>query len=112
MAKPISHAEAMVNPHDRSVPPSRVPLLLQRGLFAILVVGVAVASSYALTCHWRRATAALGTSLLWLAICRCTCSDSVFGLVSVRSRRFDAAFCIIIGCLMLMLSLSVDTLTA
>lgn len=110
MAKPVSHDEAMVNPHDRSVPPSLLPRWFQRGLLALLVLGVVVASVFALTGHWRRATAALGASLLWLAACRFACDDAIFGLVSVRSRRFDAGFCTVVGSLMLLLSLSVDTL--
>lgn len=110
MAKPASHEEAMVNPHDRNVAVSRLPRWLQRVMFAALVAGVALASLYALTGHWRRATAVLGASMLWLALSRFTCDDAILGLVSVRSRRFDAAFCIVLGGLMLLLSLSVDAL--
>ena len=98
------------NPHDLAVPPSRLHRWVQWGFVAWFVLGVTVASIFALTEHWRRATFVLGASLLWLAVVRLTCDSRIVGVFAVRSRRFDAAFCSVLGGLMVFLSASVDAL--
>lgn len=98
------------NPHDLSVRPSRLPRWVQWGFLGWFVLGVMVASVFALTEHWRRATFVLGASLLWLAVVRYTCDSRIVGVFAVRSRRFDAAFCIALGGMMAFLAASVDAL--
>lgn len=98
------------NPHDLAVPPSRLPRQVQWAMVGWFVLGVVVASGFALTEHWRRATFVLGTSLLWLALVRLTCDSRIVGVFAVRSRRFDAAFCTVIGGMMAFLAASVDAL--
>ena len=98
------------NPHDLSVAPSRLPHWVQWGFLGWFVLGVIVASVFALTEHWRRATFVLGASLLWLAVVRYTCDSRIVGVFAVRSRRFDAAFCTVLGGTMAFLAASVDSL--
>jgi len=98
------------NPHDLSVAPSRLPRWVQWGFLGWFVLGVIVASVFAFTEHWRRATFVLGVSLLWLAFVRLTCDSRIVGVFSVRSRRFDAAFCTLLGGMMAFLAASVDAL--
>ncbi|HJD79302.1 Protein of unknown function [Corynebacterium pollutisoli] len=98
------------NPHDLSVAPSRLPRWVQWGFLGWFVLGVIVASVFALTEHWRRATFVLGASLLWLAVVRYTCDSRIVGVFAVRSRRFDAAFCTVLGGTMAFLAASVDAL--
>ena len=98
------------NPRDLSVAPSRLPRWVQWGFLGWFVLGVIVASVFALTAHWRRATFVLGASLLWLAVVRYTCDSRIGGVFSVRSRRFDAAFCTLLGGMMAFLAAAVDAL--
>ncbi|MDO5669874.1 MAG: DUF3017 domain-containing protein [Corynebacterium sp.] len=98
------------NPHDLSVAPSRLPRWVQWGFLLWFVLGVVMASVFALTEHWRRATFVLGVSLLWLAVVRLTCDSRIVGVFAVRSRRFDAAFSTVIGGAMAFLAASVDAL--
>ncbi|GAB3699948.1 DUF3017 domain-containing protein [Corynebacterium nasicanis] len=98
------------NPHDLSVAPARLPRWVQWGFLALFVLGVGLASVYSLTEHWRRATFVLGVSLLWLAVVRYTCDSRLVGVFAVRSRRFDAAFCTVLGGTMAFLAASVDAL--
>ncbi|AKK07979.1 DUF3017 domain-containing protein [Corynebacterium testudinoris] len=101
---------ALDNPHDLDLPPSRIPRVVQWAGMILFVVGVVVASVFAATEHWRRATFVLGASMLWLALLRLTCDSRVLGVFAVRSRRFDAFFCLLIGGTMAFLSASVDAL--
>ncbi|WP_439648040.1 DUF3017 domain-containing protein [Corynebacterium lemuris] len=98
------------NPHDLEEPPSRLPRWAQWTGMAVFLLGGVVASGFAVTEHWRRATFMLGASLLWLAVVRLTCDSRIVGVFAVRSKRFDALFCLIIGGLMAFLSASVDAL--
>ncbi|RNE48813.1 DUF3017 domain-containing protein [Corynebacterium alimapuense] len=98
------------NPHDRGLPASKVPRYLQRAGLVLFLAGVVFASGYALTEHWRRATLILGISLIWLTVLRMTCDSRVLGVFSVRSRRFDALFTLLIGGTMTFLAASVDAL--
>ncbi|WIM71421.1 DUF3017 domain-containing protein [Corynebacterium suedekumii] len=107
MSSPLG---ALDNPHDAGVVPSRLPRPVQWAGLALFLVGVAVASGFAVTEHWRRATFVLGASLLWLAVLRLTFDSRVLGVFAVRSRRFDAFFCLIVGGAMAFLSASVDAL--
>jgi hypothetical protein len=77
---------------------------------AVFLVGVVAAGGFAFTEHWRRATFALGVSLIWLAVVRVTCDSRVVGVFAVRSRRFDAIFTTVVGGAMAFLSASVDAL--
>ncbi|MCF4005992.1 DUF3017 domain-containing protein [Corynebacterium uropygiale] len=98
------------NPHDRSLRPSRLPRAVQYAGLGLFLLGLLVASVFALTDHWRRATFVLGSSMLWLALLRLTCDSRTLGVLSVRSRRFDCAFAIVTGGAMMFLSASVDAL--
>ncbi|QGU03851.1 hypothetical protein CETAM_02855 [Corynebacterium comes] len=104
MSKPLD------NPHDLGTPPSRLPRWAQWTGMALFLLGLVVASGYAVTEHWRRATFALGASLIWLAVVRMTCDSRIVGVFAVRSRRFDAVFATVLGGLMTFLSASVDAL--
>lgn len=79
-------------------------------MVALFVVGFVVSGVYAATEHWRRATFTLGAAMFWLALMRLTCDSKVIGLLAVRSRRFDAFFCVALGFAMMWLSWSVDSL--
>ena len=98
------------NPHDLALAPSRLPRWVQWGFLAWFILGVVVASGFAFTEHWRRATFVLGASLLWLAVVRLTCDSRVLGVFAVRSRRFDVAFVTVLGGVMAFLAASVDAL--
>ncbi len=98
------------NPHDRGVSPSRLPRALQWAGLVLFLGGVATATGFAITEHWRRATFVLGVSVLFLALLRLTCDSRVLGIFAVRSRAFDAAFCALIGGIMAFLAASVDAL--
>lgn len=76
-------------------------------LFGVLV---AISVVFSLTEHWRRATFALGISMMWLAVLRAYCDSQVLGVLAVRSRRFDAIFSATLGTIMVFLSVSVDAL--
>nr|WP_051059724.1 DUF3017 domain-containing protein [Corynebacterium capitovis] len=82
----------------------------QRALLGVFLAGFFLSGVYAATEHWRRATFTLGAALLWLAGLRWACDSQVIGLFAVRSRRFDAAFCTVIGLGMMVLAWSVDSL--
>ena len=98
------------NPHDRGAAASPLPVVVQRVMAALFVVGFVLSGVYAATEHWRRATFTLGAAMLWLTVMRLTCDSKVIGLVAVRSRRFDALFTTALGAAMLWLSWSVDAL--
>ena len=98
------------NPHDIGNPPSPLPLWAQRAMAGVFVVGFALSALFSATEHWRRATFTLGAALVWLAVLRYACDSRVIGLVAVRSRRFDALFCTVLGAAMMFLAGSVDAL--
>ncbi|WP_041631716.1 DUF3017 domain-containing protein [Corynebacterium maris] len=98
------------NPHDLDLPPSPLPRWVQWAGVLVFLALVVLSGGWALTEHWRRATFALGTSLLWLALVRQTCDSQVLGVFSVRSRRFDVIFCLATGGAMTWLAASVDAL--
>ena len=98
------------NPHDIGNPPSRLPLRAQQVMVGLFVLGFVVATLFAVTEHWRRATFTLGASMLWLTACRLSCDSQVMGLLAVRSRRFDALFTTATGAALVWLAVSVDAL--
>lgn len=98
------------NPHDSSLAPSTLPRGVQRAGVVLFVLGVIAAASFLFTEHWRRATFTLGATMIYLALLRLTCDSRVMGLLSVRSRRFDATFTGILGTVMVFLASSVDAL--
>lgn len=108
--KRASHQKAMANPHDAHVAPSRLPWWAQALGLGVFVFLVLAAGIFAVGGHWRRATFMLGASMIWLAALRGTCDDRVIGLFSVRSRRFDITFSLLIGGLMMYLAFSIDAL--
>ena len=98
------------NPHDRALPPSRLPDAVQWICVGAFVVLVVASGLFSFLEHWRRATFALGVGMLWLAICRLVCDSRVMGVLAVRSRRFDMAFSLIAGAALVWLAVSVDAL--
>ena len=98
------------NPHDANLAPSLLPPAAQWAAIGLFVAGVVVSGGYAAFEYWRRATFLLGLALLWLTVVRLTCDSSRVGVLAVRSRRFDAFFCVALGFAMMWLSWSVDSL--
>lgn len=98
------------NPHDIGNAPSTLPVRVQQVLVGLFVVGFLIATLFAVTEHWRRATFTLGAAMLWLTVCRLTCDSQVMGLLAVRSRRFDAMFTGAIGAALVWLAVTVDAL--
>lgn len=98
------------NPHDIGNAPSTLPLRAQQVMVGLFVVGFVVATLFAVTEHWRRASFTLGAAMLWLTACRLTCDSQVMGLLAVRSRRFDAIFTGATGAALVWLAVSVDAL--
>ncbi|PFG27145.1 hypothetical membrane protein [Corynebacterium renale] len=105
-----THEEALANPHSVDQRPSLLPEWAQKLLVVLFVVMVAASGVWAVTEHWRRATTMLGVAMLWLAAARGVCDDRYVGLFSVRSRRFDVAFCTLVGAALTFLGVSVDAL--
>lgn len=100
----------LANPHDRYLKPSRLPRWVQYAGIAAFVVLIIASGVYSVTEHWRRATTALGTAMVWLTVLRLTCDSKILGVLAVRSRTFDAIFTGAVGVVLLFLSLSVDAL--
>ncbi|AHI21948.1 DUF3017 domain-containing protein [Corynebacterium vitaeruminis] len=101
---------ALENPHDRGLAPSRLSRKVQYLFLAGFLVALCLSTLFALTEHWRRASFVLGASLLWLSVVRLTCDSKVLGVLSVRSRRFDATFTGAVGAAIVFLATSVDPL--
>lgn len=97
------------NPHDEDSA-SRIPLVYQRIVVALFVVGMSVAVLFVAFQHWRRGSFVMGTSMVWLAIARATCDSETLGVLSVRSRRFDVVFCFTVGLVVLYLAVSMDAM--
>lgn len=97
------------NPHDGDFV-SPIPLVYQRIVVALFVVGMSVAALFVAFEHWRRGSFVMGASMVWLAIARATCDSETLGVLSVRSRRFDVAFCFGVGLVVLYLAVSMDAM--
>lgn len=110
MHTPLTPSGRLDNPHDRGLAPSPLPVTAQRILVGVFVLAVVVATLFAVTEHWRRATFTLGVSMIYLAVLRLTCDSRIMGLLAVRSRRFDAFYCTALGGTMAFLAASVDSL--
>ncbi|MBP3088682.1 DUF3017 domain-containing protein [Corynebacterium sp. sy017] len=99
-----------MNPHDKGLPPSKIPQLAQYAFVVLFVILVVLSGLFSLTEHWRRATFTLGIALMWLAAVRASCDSQVLGILAVRSRRFDMVFSACCGLLIIFFSLSIDSL--
>lgn len=100
------------NPHDRDTSPSPLPMWLQRVLVAGFVALLFVAFAFLFVHRWRRGTAVMGASLLYLAAVRWFVDSRQLGVLSVRSRKFDSWFSGTLGAVMLWLAFSIDSLSA
>ncbi|QGU06523.1 hypothetical protein COCCU_02845 [Corynebacterium occultum] len=103
-------AHALGNPHDADLKPSVLPRFMQLLGVGVFLLSFVVASVFALTEHWRRATFTLGAAMMWLAVLRVSCDSKILGILSVRSRRFDALFNLLLGGGLVFLSSSIDSL--
>lgn len=79
-------------------------------LFGLLFFGLAAAAVFLGLDRWRRATFTLGATMIYLGVIRQYLPDSLLGVFSVRSRRFDLWFCGLLGALMMFIAVSVDAL--
>ena len=98
------------NPHDAHVAPSAVSRPIQRVLVSLFVGLLIVVALFIGMDRWRRGTFTLGVAMLWLASIRWVVDSDILGVLSVRSRRFDSAFCASVGALIVWLAVSVDPL--
>lgn len=102
--------DRLANPHDVALPPSRLPRNIQLiGLVVLAVLGAGVLGLF-LTQHWRRGAFAFGVTMFFLALLRYTCDSKLLGVLTVRSRRFDVYFELLLGVAMIYLSVSIDAL--
>lgn len=104
--------DPMANPHSKGDSPrgKEWPQWVQNLLYGALFFGLAAAAVFLGLDRWRRATLVLGLTLIYLGALRQVLPDSILGVFSVRSRRFDLWFCGFIGVLMVFLAASVDAL--
>jgi len=102
--------ELLVNPHDAGVAGSRVNRNIQMLSVILFAVTIGVGVVLLLTDHWRRGTVAVGIGVVWLGIIRWWVDSRILGVFAVRSRKFDSAFCVVIGGLLLFTALSIDSL--
>lgn len=102
--------QMLANPHDVGLAPSKLSHKVQKAGVILFIVAVVVASIFALTEHWRRATFTLGLSLLYLSALRLSCDSKTMGVLAVRSRKFDAIYTAVVGGIMIFLASSVDAL--
>lgn len=110
---PLSDRERralLANPHDVDQPASRVTRNLQMFSVVLFLVAIIAGVVLILTDHWRRGTLAVGGGMVWLGMIRWWVESRILGVFAVRSRRFDSAFCVIVGVLLLYSALSVDSL--
>ncbi|MFC3849071.1 DUF3017 domain-containing protein [Corynebacterium hansenii] len=104
--------DPMVNPHSPEEPapaeswPERTRWLLYGALFFGLGASVVFLGLE----RWRRATFMLGLTMMYLGVIRQYLPDSLLGVFSVRSRKFDLWFCLVVGGAMVFLASSVDAL--
>ncbi|MDU0478797.1 DUF3017 domain-containing protein [Staphylococcus chromogenes] len=114
-AKPLVEATAravdrLANPHDVNLAPSKLPRKVQLASLAVFAVLLLITLFFFLTEHWRRGAFAFGVTMLGLALLRLTCDSKVLGVLTVRSKRFDATFTALLGVAMIFLSISIDAL--
>lgn len=107
---PTNPGLSLANPHDLALAPSRLPGWMQWLMIAGFCGLVLMSAAYGVFEFWRRSTFALGVAMLWLSVVRLTCDSSRVGVLAVRSRRFDAVFCAVVGAATAFLAASVDSL--
>ena len=104
--------DPMVNPHSPAEP-APAEQWSQRArwvLFGILFFGLGAAVVFLGLERWRRATFMLGVTMMYLGVIRQYLPDSLLGIFSVRSKKFDLWFCLLVGGAMVFLASSVDAL--
>lgn len=98
------------NPHDkylrRSKLNQKLQMLLVIGFVVVMIAGLA----FLVADRWRRGTVTIGSGMLILGVLRWVVDGELLGVLSVRSRRFDSVFCVVVGAAMLVVALSVDPL--
>lgn len=110
---PLSDAERrelLANPHDVDLPASTVTRNLQMFSVVLFLVAIVAGIVLILTDHWRKGTVAVGAGMVWLGLIRWWVESRILGVFAVRSRKFDSAFCVIVGALLLFTVGSVDSL--
>ncbi|MFD8879774.1 DUF3017 domain-containing protein [Corynebacterium xerosis] len=104
--------DPMANPHSPKEPApgekwsERTRFLL----YGLLFFGLGAAMVFLGLERWRRATFMLGATMMYLGVLRQFLPDSLLGVFSVRSRKFDLWFCLLVGGGMVFLASSVDAL--
>ncbi|MCJ7857945.1 DUF3017 domain-containing protein [Corynebacterium kalidii] len=107
---PAERRTLLRNPHDRRVPHSRLNQTLQMLLVLGFVVVMLVGLAFLVADRWRRGTVTVGTGMLVLGVLRWVVDGEILGVLSVRSRKFDSVFCLVVGASMLLVAISVDSL--
>ena len=107
---PAERRRMLDNPHDVDVRPSGWPQWFQMLIVVVFLVAVAAGVVSIFAEHWRRGIVSLGAGMVWLGMARWVVDSRIMGVLAVRSRKFDSAFCIIVGGLLLLISLQVDAL--
>ena len=100
----------LANPHDAYQPASKATRNLQMLSVVLFLVAIVAGVVLILTDHWRKGALAVGTGIVWLGLLRWWVDSWILGVFAVRSRRFDSAFCLIVGALLLITAWSVDSL--
>lgn len=100
----------LANPHDVNLPASKVTRNLQMLSVVLFLVAIIAGVVLILTDHWRRGTVAVGAGMVWLGLIRWWVESRILGVFAVRSQKFDSAFCLVVGALLLYSALSVDAL--
>lgn len=111
-ADPAQLPDPKRNPHtpDGPAPGEAWSARVQMLLFGTLFFGLGAAAVFLGLERWRRATFTLGMTMIYLGAIRQYLPDSLLGVFSVRSRRFDLWFCLLTGGGMVFLASSVDAL--
>ncbi|WP_295625613.1 DUF3017 domain-containing protein [uncultured Corynebacterium sp.] len=111
-ADPSALPDPKANPHspDGPAPGEKWSKRTQLILFGLLFFGLGAAMVFLGLERWRRATFTLGMTMIYLGVLRQYLPDSLLGVFSVRSRRFDLWFCLLTGGGMVFLASSVDAL--
>jgi hypothetical protein len=107
---PAERRKMLDNPHDVDVRPSGWPQWFQMLLVLIFLVAVAAGVVSIIAEHWRRGIMSVGIGMVWLGVARWFVDSRLMGVLAVRSRKFDSAFCVIVGGLLLLIALQVDSL--
>ncbi|MFD5867967.1 DUF3017 domain-containing protein [Corynebacterium sp. NPDC060344] len=104
--------DPMVNPHspDEPAPGEKWPDRIRWLLYGLLFFGLGAAVVFLGLERWRRATFMLGVTMMYLGVIRQYLPDSLLGVFSVRSKKFDLWFCLLVGGAMVFLASSVDAL--